>query len=94
MQRRQQNGPPTTVKLLPMMSEAVFQQDGAPAHNAARTQEWCRANLPGFWEKGVWPGNSPDLSPIENIWAGLKKRGQWSPTNFFTSKMVVQFCMT
>ena len=69
MQRRQQNGPPTTVKLLPMMSEAVFQQDGAPAHNAAKTQEWCRANLPGFWEKGVWPGNSPELSPIENLWA-------------------------
>ena len=69
MQRRKQNGPPTPVKLLPMMSEAVFQQDGAPAHNAARTQEWCRANLPGFWEMGVGPGNSPDLSPIKNIWA-------------------------
>lgn len=69
MERTTQNGPPTSVKLLPRMSEAIFQQDGAPAHNAARTQEWCRGNLPGFWKKGVWPGNSPDLSPIENLWA-------------------------
>ena len=23
----------------------------------------------GFWEKGVWPGNSPDLLPIEKVWA-------------------------
>ena len=51
------------------MSEAIFQQDSAPAHNAATTQQWCRDNLQGFWEKGVWPGNSPDWSPIENLWA-------------------------
>ena len=69
MQRKKQKGSPTTVKLLPRMSDAIFQQDGAPAHNAARTQKWCRDNLPSFWEKGVWPGNSPDLSPIENLWA-------------------------
>ena len=67
MQQKEQKGPPTVVKLLPRMSEAIFQQDGAPAHNAAKTQVWCRSNLPEFWEKGVWPGNSPDLSPIENI---------------------------
>ena len=51
------------------MSEAIFQQDSAPAHNAAKTQQWCRDNLLGFWEKGVWLGNSPDWSPIENLWA-------------------------
>ena len=62
MQRKERKGPPTVVKLLPKMSEAIFQQAGAPAHNAAKTQAWCRSNLPGFWEKGVWPGNSPDLS--------------------------------
>ena len=51
------------------MSTAIYQQDGAPAHHARKTQDWCRSNLQGFWEKGVWPGNSPDLSPIENLWA-------------------------
>ncbi len=28
-----------------------FQQDGAPAHNSKRTQDWCRENLPEFWGK-------------------------------------------
>ncbi len=28
----------------------VFQQDGAPAHNSKRTQEWLKANLPEVWE--------------------------------------------
>ena len=36
LQRKEQKGPPTAVKLLPRMSEAIFQQDGVPAHNAAR----------------------------------------------------------
>ena len=59
----------TKVKLLPDMSRAIFQQDGAPAHPARKTQDWCNANFLGFWEKGTLSGNSPDLSPIENLWA-------------------------
>ena len=45
----------------------VFQQDCALAHNATKTQKWCQASLSCFWAKGVRPGNSPDLSPIENL---------------------------
>ena len=38
--------------LLPNISRAIFMQDGAPAHTASRTQEWCRNNMPDFWAKG------------------------------------------
>ena len=31
-----------------------------------------RANLKGFCEKGEWPANSLDLSPIENLWGILQ----------------------
>ena len=62
-------GSPTKVKLLPDMSRATFQQDGATAHPARKTQDWCNANFPGFWERGTLSGNSPDFSSIENLWA-------------------------
>ncbi|XP_037084753.1 dipeptidase 1-like [Pollicipes pollicipes] len=39
-----------------------------------KTQDWYRANFAGFWEKGTWPGNSPDMSPIESLWVIVKKK--------------------
>jgi transposase len=48
-----------------------FQDDSAPCHRANATKKWLQQNkircLP-------WPGNSPDLNPIENCWSVLKKR--------------------
>ena len=49
-----------------------FQQDGAPAHTVAATtkgqptSDLIKATAPNFVDD--WPANSPDLSPIENLW--------------------------
>ncbi len=72
----------TYLKLLKEMVAAVeakfgninwlFQQDGAPAHKANPVQHWLDSQRFGFIPKSEWPGNSPDLNPIEQVWPLLR----------------------
>jgi transposase len=52
-------------------SEWILQHDGAPAHRANSISSWLIENnitvLP-------WCPRSPDLNPIENIWAWIQSR--------------------
>ena len=72
-----------TEKLLPIFEARKmnwFLQDSAPCHASKSTREFLSNNhirvLP-------WPGNSPDLNPIENLWLQMKLRvAQKEPTSY------------
>ena len=61
----------------------LFQQDGASAHTANRTQRWLASRRVQRFNGGDWPAMSPDwwtainrkkqssdvdLNPVENVW--------------------------
>ncbi len=49
----------------------IFQQDNAPCHTAKVVKEWADANAVDILS---WPGNSPDLNPVENVWDYLARK--------------------
>ena len=47
----------------------IFMQDGAPCHRSKIVKKFLGDNNVVTLD---WPGNSPDLNPIENLWSKMK----------------------
>lgn len=94
-------------RLLPQIDEwypdkdFIFQQDSAPCHTAKKVKAW-------FTKKNIrvlkWPGNSPDMNPIETLWDLLKDEIHLVPITtktaliqrlievWFHSEKIKQYC--
>lgn len=50
---------------------SIFMQDGAPCHTSKKVLAFLKSKKVKVLE---WPGNSPDLNPIENAWKIMKNK--------------------
>ncbi len=60
--------------LIPFMDSqgsTHFLQDGAPCHKSKKVMDFLKDKP---FEVMDWPGNSPDLNPIENAWNYMKNK--------------------
>ena len=77
----------TSVRKLKLGRKWVFQTDNDPKHTTKVVAKWLKDDKAKLLE---WPSQRPDLNPIENVCAELKKRVRARrPTNL---TQLLQLC--
>ena len=66
----------------------MFQQDNAPCHTSRSSRTWLQEHSIQVLE---WPAQSPDMSPIENLWWIIKRSvSKRTPKNLEELKAAIQ----
>ena len=61
--------------------KVIFLHDKAPCMKANATQHLLEDEDVNFWGNSIWPGNSPDMDPAENVGAIIKDKVEELMTN-------------
>ena len=70
--------------------DLVFQQDNCPIHTSRETKRWFSMKNINVME---WSFCSPDLNPIENLWAVLARRVYANGVQFETRQNLIERIM-
>ena len=60
---------------------------------AAVNHVGLKVNVEDYWAKGMWPTNSPDFSPFENVRAILQEKADKNSIGFSKKKFADSFAV-